>query len=148
MMMNKFIDITNEKKPETIDLIGAVSLSTGDGLETTQRYKYDYSKSPVSVVYRRRNTALTATIQTVFNNALCMNNNISMMEYIARLESLAGHRVKLIWNDNEITTFIIQSVQIAGSVDCEDLFSQVQVSFSLTEGFVRHETVYTGTSVL
>ena len=146
--MNTFIDITDPQKPVSIPIIGAVSLSTGDGLDTKTRYGYDYSKKPVSLVYRRRNTALTATVQAVFNNSLCLQNNVSIMDYLSTLEGMAGRKVRLIWNNQTISEFIVISVQFAGSVDCEDLFSQMQVSFSLTEGYVKQQTIHTKTEVL
>jgi hypothetical protein len=140
-MNNFLIDITDKNNPESIPIIGAVTLSTGDGLETTQRYRYDYSRRPIGLVYRRRNTALNATIQAVFNAHLCLSNGVDMMRYISQCEALAGRRIRLVWDGKTMGEYIVVSVQIAGPIDIMDIFSQVQISFSLTEGYVRRETI-------
>lgn len=135
--MNAFVDITDKDNTITIPIIGGVSLTTGDGLETKQRYMYSYNKYPVSLTYRRRNTALTATVQLAITPMQCLEQNELFMEYIAKCEKLAGRRVTLIWNDEQISNFIVQQVQISAAVDCVDIFSQVNISFNLTEGFVK-----------
>lgn len=126
-----------------LPLIGAVSYSTGDGLELTSRYGYDYSKKPQSLTYRKRNTALTLTAQIAFNPVLCTENNVSMTDYIADLEHLCGQKVDLYWNKRKVGSFVVQSVQFSGSVDHIQLLSQMAVSLSMVEGFVRRENLTT-----
>lgn len=126
-----------------IPLIGAVSYSTGDGLELTSRYGYDYSKRPQSLTFRRRNTALTLTAQIAFNPVLCAENNLVMNDYISDLEHLCGEKVDLFWNKRNVGSFVVQSVQFSGSVDHISLISQMAVSLSMIEGFVKRENLTT-----
>lgn len=128
---------------EVIPLIGAQSYSTGDGLELSQKYGYDYSKSPQSLTHRKRNTALTATIQATFNPVLCAESDIPMMDYISRLEHLTGKKIEFYWNRENVGSFVIQSVQFSGSVDTIQVFSQMAVSIAMTEGFIRRENLTT-----
>lgn len=146
--MNKIIDITDESNISEIDIIGESTLSTGDSLDVSSRYTYDYSRRPVSIVHRRRNTALTATLQMAFNGVSCVSAGVDMMQHISALDQLCGRRIRLLWSGLPIYTFVVKSVQISGSIDCNDIFQAAQVSLSLTEGFVRRETIYTKVSVL
>lgn len=126
-----------------LPLIGAVSYSTGDGLELSQRYGYDYSKKPQSLTHRKRNTALTLTAQTAFNPVLCAENGLEMMDYISDLEHLCGQKVDLFWNKKNIGSFVVQSVQFSGNVDCVHIISQMAVSLAMTEGYVKRENIET-----
>mgnify|MGYP003301221604 CR=1 FL=1 len=126
-----------------LPLIGAVSYSTGDGLELSQRYGYDYSKKPQSLTHRKRNTALTATVQTSFNPVLCSENDVMMMDYISDLEHVCGQKVDFYWNKKAIGSFVIQSVQFSGATDAVQILSGMAVSFSMTEGYVRRENLET-----
>lgn len=132
----------------TLPLIGGVSLSTGDGLETKQRYGYDYSKKPQSLIFRKRNTALNATIQIVFNAPLCTDNNYGLMDYISELESVCGDRVSVYWNDENLGDFIVTQVQFSSQVDPLVIFPQMSVSLAFTEGYVKRETIYTNVGTL
>ena len=124
-----------------LPLIGPVSYSTGDGLELSSRYGYDYSKKPQSLTHRKRNTALTLTAQIAFNPVLCIKNNVMMMDYISDLEHLCGQKIDLFWNKRNVGSFVVQSVQFSGSVDHISIISQMAVSLSMTEGFVRRENL-------
>lgn len=143
-MLNYFIRAKGEQLP----LIGGVTLSTGDGLELSQRYGYDYSKTPQSLTYRRRNTALTASLQLAFNNSQCLDAKYGMMDYISELEEVCGERVTLVWNGVTFGDFVITQVQFSSQVDPMVIYPQMSVSVALTEGWVRHNTIYTGVGTL
>ena len=132
----------------TLPLIGANTLSTGDGLELSQRYGYDASKKPQSLVFRKRNTALTATIQIAFNPLLCNEENYTIFEYISALEDVCGKKVDLFWNGKQRGAFVIQSVDFSANVDTYSIFPEMAVSIALTEGYVRRETLQTAVSTL
>lgn len=146
--MNYFIDITDEKRPQKIDILGGVSFSTGDGLETKSRYGYDFSRKSTALVYRRRNTAFTATLQLAFNPYMCAENGVGIMDYVSTLDGLVGRRVRLIWNDREHGPFIVSGSQVSATVDSVDVFSVVSVSLEMTEGYIRRETAIGKVSVM
>ena len=145
MMINYIVDPDRK----VIPIIGAQSFSTGDGLELSQRFSYDYSKSPQSLVFRKRNTALTASIQLVFNNRMCVDAGfLNILEYIEELHESTGRLVDLYWQSKFFGKFIIISSQFSASVDASQIFPQMAVSLAFTEGFVRRETLYTAVSAL
>jgi hypothetical protein len=132
-----------------IPIIGAVSLSTGDGLELSQRFSYDYSKRPQSIVFRKRNTALTATIQQSFTNSMCIDNGfLHIFDYIDTIQSAVGELVGVYWQNKLISNFIIVSAQISASIDAQSIIPAASISLSLIEGFVRRETLYTAVKTL
>ena len=131
-----------------IPLIGANTLSTGDGLELSQRYGYDASKKPQSLTHRKRNTALTATLQTAFNPKLCNENGYTIFEYITELEGVCGKKVDLFWNGKEKGSLIVTSVDFSANTDTFSVFPEMAVSISLTEGYVSHPTPQTAVSTL
>lgn len=143
-MLNYFI----RKDDEILPIIGGVTLSTGDGLELSQRYGYDYSKTPQSLTYRRRNTALTASLQLAFNNKQCLEAKYGMMDYISELEEVCGERVTLVWNGVTFGDFVITQVQFSSQVDPMVIYPQMSVSVALTEGWVRRSNIYTGVGTL
>ena len=143
-MLNYFIRAKGEQLP----LIGGITLSTGDGLEVSQRYSYDYSKKPQSLTYRRRNTALTASLQLAFTNSQCLDAEFGMMEYIAELEEVCGERVTLVWNGETFGDFIITQIQFSSQVDPMAIYPQMAVSIALTEEWVRRSTIYSGVGTL
>lgn len=135
--------IENTQDNTVIPLIGCLTYSTGDGLEVKQRYGYDYSHSPQSLVYRKRNTALTATIQLSFTNTQCLDYGLDIMQYVANLEQICSKRVRLVWGDKNYGEFIVTSVQFSSQVDPMVILPVVSVSLALTEGFVPKKTLYT-----
>lgn len=127
-----------------IPLIGAASLSTGDGLDLSQRFAYDYSKKPQSLVFRKRNTALTATVQLSFTNSMCIDNGfLHIFDYIDTIQNAVGELVSLFWTGRKVSDFIIVSSQISASVDAQSVIPASSISISLIEGFVRRETLNT-----
>lgn len=143
-MRNYLIKSDSKELP----LIGATTLSTGDGLETKQRYGYDYSKKPQSLVFRKRNTALNATIQLVFNNTLCTENSYGLMDYISELESVCGDKVTVYWNDENMGNFIVTQAQFSAQIDPLVIYPQMSVSLTFTEGYVKHENLQTKVGTL
>lgn len=144
MEKNRFIIIkrdsnTQKEMREILPIIGPVSFSTGDGLETSQRYGYDSSKKPQTLCYRRRNTALTATLQLAFTPTMCAERDVMMMDYIADLEQLCGNKSELYWNGVLQGSFVIQSVQFSGVCDNVQIFPQISVSIAMTEGYILRE---------
>ena len=132
-----------------IPLIGALSMSTGDGLDLSQRFAYDYSKRPQSIVFRRKNTALTASVQLSFNNQMCIDNGfLHIFDYIDTMQSVVGDLVGLYWNRKKTSDFILISAQFAAPVDSQSIFPEMSISLSLTEGFVRRDTLYTAVNTL
>lgn len=131
-----------------LPLIGGITFSTGDGLETSQRYGYDYSQKPQSLVFRKRNTAFTASLQMAFNPIMCKENDKELMDYIAELEGICGERVELFWNDTDFGAFIITQVQFSAQCDTVSIFPQMNVSLALNEGYIKHETLYSKVSTL
>ena len=134
--------LIRESDSYQLPLIGGVTFSTGDGLETSQRYGYDYSKRPQSLVFRKRNTAFTASIQLTFNAQQCEEYEKELMGYIAELESICGERCAVFWNESDFGAFIITQVQFSAQCDPLSIFPSVSVSLSLTEGYKKHETLY------
>lgn len=128
---------------DILPLIGAVSFSTGDGLDTTQRYSYDYSRTAQGLVYRRRNTALTGSIQLVFNHRQCLDEGEDLMGYIAKLEDICGKKVTLYWNNETFGEFIVTQAQFSSQVDPLSIFPQMSVSLAIVEGYIHKETLFT-----
>ena len=124
-------------------LFNVVNLSTGDGLDLSQRYSYDASKKPQTLVYRRRNTALTATLRLAFDINACVENNTRLFDYISQISDNIGRRGELIFNGNNLGDFVIENAQFSCDCDAFIPFSIVNVSMSLTEGYVRHEALNT-----
>ena len=137
-----------QTETERLDIIGAVSLSTGDGLEMSERFGYDASKKPQALTYRKRNTALTATIQSAFTPNECINNGLMLFEYISSIEYMCGQKVDLFWNGKHKGSFIITSVDVSATVDTFSILSQISISISLTEGYIRREPLQTAVSTL
>lgn len=132
-----------EAEKEVIAIIGATTYSTGDGLELTSRYGYDASRLPQSLTKRKRNTALTATMNINFTPALCIQSGVEIPQYISTLEGLVGDRVTLYWQGRERGDFIIKSVQFSTAIDTYSIFSEVSVSINLQEGWVANPQPYT-----
>lgn len=118
-------------------LIGAISYSIGEGLETTQKYGHDYSKRPQSLVYRKKNTAKTVSIQLSFTPTYCMEFDKLPMDYVAQLEAITGQKVYFFWNRQQVGTFVVSQIQFSCTVDCYQLFDSMSVSLSLTEGYYK-----------
>lgn len=137
-----------QTETERLDIIGAVSLSTGDGLEMSERFGYDASKKPQALTYRKRNTALTATIQSAFTPNECINNGLMLFEYISNIEYMCGQKADLFWNGKHKGSFIITSVDVSATVDTFSILSQISISISLTEGYIRREPLQTAVSTL
>lgn len=133
----------------SIPIIGAVSLSTGDGLDLSQRFAYDYSKRPQSLVFRKRNTALTATIQQSFTNSMCVDNGfLHIFDYIDTIQDAVGELVGVYWQGILVSNFVVVSAQVSASIDAQSIISAAAISLSLIEGFVRRETLYTAVKTL
>lgn len=134
---------------KVLPLLGASSFSTGDGLDVSQRYGYDYSETPQSLVYRKRNTALTATIQMVYTNRMCVESGyLNILEYTDFIHNSVGDLVNLYWHGKQVGGFILLSAQFSSIVDHLIIFPEMSVSLSLTEGFVRHENLSTEVSTM
>lgn len=140
--------LVRESDNYTLPLIGGITFSTGDGLETSQRYGYDYSKKPQSLVFRKRNTAFTASIQLSFNANQCLDYDKELMDYIAELEGICGEKCLLYWNEVNYGSFIITQAQFSAQCDPYSLFPQMNVSLALNEGYIKHETIYSKVSTL
>lgn len=149
--MKNYINIQKtkaDKNDRILELFEVVSFSTGDGLDLSQRRSYDYSKHPQSLVFRRRNTALTATMRLQFDINECAKRNIKLFDYISDLMNNTGRRVDLYFNGQNFGMFVIESIQFSGTCDATTAFSTVNASISFTEGFVRRETLYSEVSTL
>lgn len=132
----------------TIPILGGNTYSTGDGLELSQRYGYDASKRPQSLTHRKRNTALTATIQAGFTPKLCIDAGYQLFDYISELEDVCGKKVDIYWNGRFKGAFVILGVEFSASVDIYSIFPEMSVSLSMTEGFIKRETLQTAVSTL
>ena len=143
-MNTYFVD--SDRKVHTI--VGPISLSTGDSLETTQHYSYDYSKRPQGLVYRKRNTALSATIQAAFNFYSCNESGVIYFDYISDLMDLCGEKVNVYWMGRNLGSFVIQGMQFSAPVDPESIFPSVSVSINITEGRYIKESLPTAVSSL
>lgn len=137
--MNKIVFTDNTE----LKLFSVVSLSTGDGLDLSQRYAYDASKKPQTLVFRRKNTAKTATLRIAFDVNLCSENNIKLFDYISQIGDNVGRRGEFIFNGQSLGDFVIENAQFSCDCDAFSPFSTVNVSFSLTEAYVRHEALNT-----
>lgn len=137
--MNKIIFQDSKE----LSLFQVVSFSTGDGLDLSQRYSYDASKKPQSITFRRKNTALTLSLRLAFDANLCAKNNTKLFDYISDISDTVGQRIDLFLNGQSKGNFVIENIQFSADCDALSAFNQVNVSFSLTEGFVRHEALNT-----
>lgn len=138
--MNCYISLDSK----VIPLVGPVSFSTGDGLDVSQRYGYDYSRAPQSLVHRKRTTALTATVNLSFTELMCADAGAaSIYDYIDDLQNTVGERVNLFWNGRNFGAFVVVSAQVTASVDALQPISAASVALALTEGYVRRETLQT-----
>lgn len=138
--MNCYISINGK----VIPLVGPVSFSTGDGLDVSQRYGYDYSRAPQSLVHRKRTTALTATVNLSFTESMCADaGSVSIYDYIDDLQNAVGARVNLFWNGRNFGAFVVVSAQVSAIVDAVQPISAASVALALTEGYVRRETLQT-----
>lgn len=149
--MKNYIVIKKTNKDideKTLELFEVVSFSTGDGLELSQRSAYDYSKHPQSLVFRRKNTALTATMRLQFDTNETSKRNIKLFDYISDLMDTTGRRCDLFYNGQNLGLFVIESIQFSGNCDATTAFNTMNVSIAFTEGFVRRETLYSEVSTL
>ena len=128
-------------------LIGAISYSIGEGLETDQKYGYDYSKKPQSLVYRKKNVAKTLTLQMSFTPTFCLEYDKLPMDYVANLEAITGQRIEFYWNKQLVGAFVISQIQFSCTVDCYQLFDSMSVSISMTEGYYRNTQLVNEVSV-
>jgi hypothetical protein len=128
-------------------LIGAISYSMGEGLETDQKYGYDYSKKPQSLVYRKKNTAKTLTIQMAFTPTYCVEYDKLPMDYVASLEAITGQKIDFYWNRQLVGSFVISQMQFSCNVDVYQLFDSMSVSISMTEGYYRNTQLVNEVSV-
>ena len=126
-----------------LPIIGAVSLSTGDGLDTKQVYSYDYSQKPQGLVYRTRTTALTASLSMTFTEALCNRFGWSIYDYLDTLHGIAGKKVEVYWNQRKVEDFVVVGVSFSAATDTASLFSSVSVSLELTQGTIHREELVT-----
>ena len=134
-MIHNYFVIDTQKT--IVPIYGAVSFSTGDGLDLSSRYGYDYSKKPQSLIYRKRNTALTATVQMAFTPSFIIEKDKKPFDYIADLEESCGKKVDFYWNGQPVGSFVIQSIQFALTTDVYAGFSQCSVSISMTEAYKK-----------
>ena len=125
----------------SIPLLGAVSYSMGSVVETSQRYGYDYSKAPQTLVYRKRNTAKTATVNLAFNPALCFEYELQPMDYVAQLEGLCGKKGVFVWEGEAVGSFVVQSISFSADADCYQIFGAMSVTLTLTEAYVRRRNL-------
>lgn len=118
-------------KGEDFEILGAASISIGQGVEVKQRYAYDYSRHPQSIAYRRRRTARTGNLTVVLNRSIVSNLFVEKDRY----EALCGNTGDLYWNDDYIGQFLIKSIQFSLSVDQQDIISALQIGIEMNEAY-------------
>ncbi len=119
------------------ELIGQGQMSLGHGLEVSQRFAYDYSRSPQAIAYRKkRGVARRGSVSMAFKASQVKN----VFNEVARYEALAGQTGFLWWNGQSQGRFLIRSVQLSFAVDGIDIISSVQVGLEIQEGFIPRTT--------
>lgn len=116
---------------QDFEILGASTLSIGQGVETKQRFAYDYSHNPQSITFRRRKTARSANMTLQINRSIVPN----LFAEKDRYEAICGQLADLYFNDEYIGNFVIKSVQFSFAVDCIDIISAMQIGIELKEGY-------------
>lgn len=129
-MSNKFIFTDAE-----FEIVGAQSVSIGQGIETTQKKSYDFSKNPQSITYRKKTTAKTGSISAAVNRSAGPN----IFEWIPKFEALAGKIGRLVWDGADLGNFCVKSVQFSFALDAVDVISSISIGMEIQEGYVKDE---------
>ena len=116
---------------EDFEILGGQTLSIGQGVETKQRFSYDSSHNPQSIVYRIRKVARSANLNIVINRSIVQN----LFSEKDRYEAIVGKMGDLWWNDEYIGLFLIKSVQFSLATDPIDIISGLQIGVELVEGY-------------
>ncbi len=127
-MKNGFVFSDNE-----FELTGEGQLSMGEGLEMSQRFAYDYSKRPQTIVFRKRRTARTGSVSVTFGHAQVEN----VFDEIAKYEAIVGRVGEFYWNKQNLGKFLIKSAQMSFALDGVDIISGCQIGLEIQEGFER-----------
>lgn len=119
------------------------TFSTGDSLELSQRFSHDSSSKSQSITWRRRNTALNASLRISVTASELAEDSISITNYISTIQELCGRVVSLFWYGREYRQMIVKSVQITPEIDAISIFHSVAIALNLTEGYVPKKTPLT-----
>lgn len=124
------------------------TLSTGDSLDVSSRYSHDATKTSQSITWRRRNTALGASLRFSATASELASEGYEICDYIASISALCRFPISLFWYGREYRNFIVKSVQITPEIDAITTFSSVQIGLELGEGYVAKKTKYTAVRAL
>ena len=120
------------KDGQRFEFIGEMSMSVGSGMAIDTRYGNDASKQPQGLTRRKRNQARTATVNITVYRA-------NIFDEVQKYEILCGVVGELTWAGQDMGLWCVRDVSFSFSVDAVDVASSVQVSMSLSEGYVRRE---------
>ena len=118
-------------KDQDFEILGAASISIGQGMELAQRFAYDASHNPQSIAYRKRRTARTSNLTVNINRSIVTN----LFSEKDRYEKICGKTGDLWWNDEYIGLFLIKSVQFSIVTDPIDIISALQIGLELVEAY-------------
>lgn len=123
-------------QPQTIELLGAYTLSLGAGVEMTGRYSCDASRVPQGLSRRSQNTPQTASLTLAFSPQICAAAGVRVFDYIAQIEGIVGQKMRLFWCGSEIGSFVVKSAQFSAATDPLSGLSDISAGLSLIEGVV------------
>ena len=124
------------KDGQSFEFVGDMSMSVGSGMQLDTRYGHDASKQPQSLTRRKRNQAKTATV----NIAITRAHKTNLFDEVQKYESLAGSIGELTWAYQDMGLWCVRDVSFSFGVDAVDIVSSLQISMSLSEGYIKPKT--------
>lgn len=123
----------NDKTGDALELIGAVSMSCGSGLDMDSRYSADASRGPQGLYRRSRETPATCTIQCEILPQICAERGKSVFGHVADIEAVVGQKIRLVWLNSDAGEWVVKSAQFSGACDPHVGISQAAISISLLQ---------------
>lgn len=134
--MQNYLQI--DKTGDVIELIGAVSMSCGFGLDMDSRYSADASRGPQGLYRRSRETPATCTIQCEILPQICAEWGKSVFGHVADVEAVVGQKIRLVWLNSDSGEWVVKSAQFSGACDPHVGISQAAISLSLMQTRVEN----------
>lgn len=126
-----------DKTGDVVELIGAVSMSCGFGLEMDSRYSAD-ARGPQGLYRRSRETPATCTIQSEILPQICAERGKSVFGHVADVEAVVGQKIRLYWLNSDEGEWVVKSAQFSGACDPHVGISQAAISLSLIKTRVEN----------
>lgn len=125
-----------ETKDRQFEFVGEMTMSIGSGMTLDSRYGHDASNRPQALTRRKRRQARTATVNVTIGRAHVRN----IFDEVQKYEALAGAVGELTWAAQDLGLWCVRDVSFSFGIDAIDIAASVQVSMSLSEGYVRPES--------